>query len=47
LTPTFDNATNTLQVIAVGSGFTSGNTSSVSLYIDDLKQTTISVASAT
>ena len=47
LTPTFDAATNTLQVIAVGSGFTAGDTSSVSLYIDDVKQTTTSVASAT
>lgn len=46
MTPTFDAATNTLQVIAIGSGFTVGDTSSVSLYIDDVKQTTTSVASA-
>jgi hypothetical protein len=47
LTPTFDAATNTLQVIAVGSGFTAGDISSISLYIDEVKQATTSVASAT
>ena len=47
LTPGFDAATNTAIVTLAGSGFTAGDTSSVSLYIDGVKQTTTSVASGT
>ena len=47
LTAAHDATTNTIQVTAVGTGFTSGDTTSVSLYIDNVKQTTLSVASAT
>jgi hypothetical protein len=36
LTPSFDTATNKLQVNAVGTGFTAGDISSVSLYVDNV-----------
>lgn len=45
LTPSFDSATNTAIVTLAGSGFTASNTSSVSLYIDGVKQTTTAVTS--
>ena len=40
LTPAFDSATNTIQVSLVGSGFNPADKSSVSLYIDNVKQST-------
>jgi hypothetical protein len=47
LTPGFDSATNTAQVTLAGSGFTAGDITSVALYIDGAKQTTLSVPSET
>jgi len=43
LTPGFNAATNTAQVTLAGSGFTAGDITSVALYIDGAKQTTLSV----
>lgn len=43
MTPTFDSATNTIQVSLVGSGFTASINSSVSLFVDNVQQLTTSV----
>lgn len=47
LTSGFDSATNVATATLVGDGFTAGDTSSVSLYIDGVKQTTSNVSSST
>ena len=36
LTPTFDSTSNSIQITAVGTGFTAGDTKTVSLYIDNV-----------
>ena len=43
LTSSFDTSTNSLVFHAVGTGFTADDTTSVSLYIDEVKQETLSV----